>query len=233
MKGPRDMQPPLPSQQPPAEEHSLFPPGLSEPIRRLLSAGLEVFSERGYHGATTRQIAARAGMSPAALYIHFRAKSDLLFTLSEMGHADILRRLEQAAATTPDPVRRIERLVEEFTYWHVHHYRIARVAQYEHTALSDEQSAVIRQLRRRTDAVIRKALTDGERAGVIEVEDLTGVSIAISSLAIDIVRWAEFGPKWSPERLIKLNSRLVLAMLSAKPPARDEREPPVPDGLPA
>ena len=37
-----------------------------EPARRLLVAGLELFAAQGFHGTTTRDIAARAGMSPAA-----------------------------------------------------------------------------------------------------------------------------------------------------------------------
>ncbi|MGW3416419.1 helix-turn-helix domain-containing protein, partial [Streptomyces sp. NPDC000888] len=45
--------------------------------RRLLVAAVEAFAERGYHATTTRDIAGRAGMSPAALYIHYKTKEEL------------------------------------------------------------------------------------------------------------------------------------------------------------
>ncbi len=38
---------------------------------RLLDAGLAVFSEVGYHGATIREIAGRAGTNIAAISYHF------------------------------------------------------------------------------------------------------------------------------------------------------------------
>jgi AcrR family transcriptional regulator len=45
-----------------------------EAARKLLVAAVEAFAERGYHATTTRDIAGRAGMSPAALYIHYKTK---------------------------------------------------------------------------------------------------------------------------------------------------------------
>ena len=54
--------------------------------RRLLLAAVEAFAERGYHTTTTRDIAGRAGMSPAALYIHYKTKEELLHRISRIGH---------------------------------------------------------------------------------------------------------------------------------------------------
>lgn len=44
---------------------------------RILRAAAAEFEERGYDGATTRAIAARAGVDPAAIHHHFGTKSDL------------------------------------------------------------------------------------------------------------------------------------------------------------
>lgn len=194
----------------------------SAPVRRLLEAGLDVFAERGFHAATTREIAARAGMSPAALYIHFRAKTDVLYTLSRLGHVEVLRQLHDTSATTADPIERIRRLVETFTAFHVHNHRLGRVAQYEHRALEGEQYESILELRRKIDGVLRQALVEAMRAGVLEIDDISGVLTAIASLCIDVVRWRETGPRWSAERLSKLNGRLVLSMLGVHGPATTE-----------
>jgi AcrR family transcriptional regulator len=45
---------------------------------RILDAALEVFSERGFEGATVRQIAAKVGVSDPALYAHFKSKKRFL-----------------------------------------------------------------------------------------------------------------------------------------------------------
>src|SRR5882757_10186823 len=68
-----------------------------EAARRLLVAAVEAFAERGYHATTTRDIAGRAGMSPAALYIHYKTKEELHHRISRIGHEKALEILRTAA----------------------------------------------------------------------------------------------------------------------------------------
>ncbi len=50
-----------------------------DPTRaRLLRAGLQLLAERGYRGATTREIARRAGLNEVTLFRHFGGKDALL-----------------------------------------------------------------------------------------------------------------------------------------------------------
>ena len=51
--------------------------GESNARERILEAATQEFGERGYDGATTRAIAARAGVDPALLHHHFGTKGDL------------------------------------------------------------------------------------------------------------------------------------------------------------
>lgn len=54
------------------------PPAGEAPGReRILAAAATEFEEHGYDGATTRAIAARAGVDAAAIHHHFGTKSDL------------------------------------------------------------------------------------------------------------------------------------------------------------
>jgi AcrR family transcriptional regulator len=51
-----------------------------EPTReRLLEAASDAFAERGFAGATVTGIAARVGVTPAAVYNHFGSKDELLY----------------------------------------------------------------------------------------------------------------------------------------------------------
>jgi len=52
-----------------------------ETLRRLLRAAAEILETRGLEAATIPQIAARAGLSPGAVYRRFRDKDALLRTL--------------------------------------------------------------------------------------------------------------------------------------------------------
>ena len=49
--------------------------------QRLLDAALEVFSARGFHGATLEQIAAVAGFTTGVVYSRFASKADLFLAL--------------------------------------------------------------------------------------------------------------------------------------------------------
>ncbi len=44
----------------------------------ILQAGLELLAEKGYKGATTRAIAAKAGISEVTLFRHYPSKQDLM-----------------------------------------------------------------------------------------------------------------------------------------------------------
>ncbi len=86
-----------------------------ESSRLLLLSALDAFLARGYHAATTREIAERAGMSPAAVYVHWKAKSDLLFEISRIGHQAVLDVVEQALEqASDDPVERVHAFVSAF-----------------------------------------------------------------------------------------------------------------------
>ena len=81
----------------------------------LLLSALDAFLARGYHAATTREIGERAGMSPAAVYVHWKAKHDLLFEISRIGHQAVLEVVEQALAqASDDPVERVHAFVSAF-----------------------------------------------------------------------------------------------------------------------
>ncbi|WP_084529215.1 helix-turn-helix domain-containing protein [Nocardia crassostreae] len=56
-----------------------FPDGRN----RILHAAVSAFAEYGFHATTTRDIAARAGLSPAGLYVHFNSKEEVLHRISQ------------------------------------------------------------------------------------------------------------------------------------------------------
>jgi AcrR family transcriptional regulator len=48
---------------------------------RILDVALELFNEQGYDATSLREIAERLGVTKAALYYHFKSKSDILLAL--------------------------------------------------------------------------------------------------------------------------------------------------------
>lgn len=179
----------------------LWPQIQPDAARRLLMAGAESFAERGFHATTTRHIASGAGMSPAALYVHFPSKAALLFEISRRGHELTLEMMEEAVSRGSDPVERMRTLVEEFIAWHAERHTVARVVQYELAALPEEDFRVVAGLRRRAGQVVRDLIADGVASGVFKVTDVCTASRAVLSLGIDVARWYPGRTPESPAEL--------------------------------
>lgn len=72
--------------------------------RQLVRAAVRAFAKDGFHGATTRSIAAEAGVAEALLYRHFASKRALYLSSVELTAdrmVDALRRILDDHATEP------------------------------------------------------------------------------------------------------------------------------------
>ncbi|MFF0287455.1 TetR/AcrR family transcriptional regulator [Streptomyces sp. NPDC005262] len=187
-----------------------------EAARRLLVAAVDAFAERGYHATTTRDIAGRAGMSPAALYIHYKTKEELLHRISRIGHDRALLLLETAADAEGTASERLAHAVRSFVRWHAEGHTTARVVQYELDALGPEHRTEIVALRRRSDAVIRRIISEGVEAGEFDVPDIPGTTLAVLSLCIDVARWFSAQGSRTPDEVGALYADLVLRMVAAQ-----------------
>ena len=183
--------------------------------RRLLVAALNSFATNGFHAATTRDIADRAGMSSAAVYVHYRAKVDLLYKISKLSHDTVLAEVKQALEGSDDPVDRLSRYIFVFAEYHATNHTIARVSQYELDALTKPQFRKVADVRRKTTGLLRDIVTAGNDQGVFDVPDVAGTTRAILSVCIDIARWYEPERAARPEDISELYSGLALRMVGA------------------
>jgi AcrR family transcriptional regulator len=179
--------------------------------RRMLIAAAHAFAGKGYHATTTRDIASLAGMSPAAVYIHYRSKEELLFNISLVGHETSLALLSAIGGS--DATDRMKNAVAAFAGWHAEYHTTARVVQYELGALTSEHHAEVAELRRQIEQRMRSYIADGVAEGVFDVPDLKGATLAVLSLCIDVARWYRPDGKRTPDEIGALYADLVLRML--------------------
>ncbi len=190
-------------------------------VDRLLAAAAEAFADKGFHATTTRDIAARVGLSPAGVYVHFGSKEELLFELSLVGHRAALDVVslasgDRGATDGADPAARLQAVVSAFAVWHAQHRRTARVVQYELAALTPGHREAIVELRREIQARVRSLLEAGVAAGAFVVPDVPGTALALLSLAVDVARWYRPDGPRSPEDIGALYADLALRMVTAR-----------------
>ncbi len=182
---------------------------------RLARAALEAFAQRGFHGTTTRDISAAAGMSPAALYVHHRSKEELLFELAHVGHLRVLELVRASVARSDDPVTQLGDLVEDFVRDHAVVHTGARVINYELAALSEAHRAEILAVRHEIDLVVRGVVDRGVAAGAFTTPDARMTTLALLSLGIDVARWYRDEGRWTPDEVAAHYRLLALRMVDA------------------
>jgi AcrR family transcriptional regulator len=96
---------------------------------RVLSAALDLFSELSFEGATTREIAARAGVTQPLLNYHFSSKEELW----QAAVNGLFGELTEVLATRATGLRGVDELttakllVREFIYFSARHPQLHRI----------------------------------------------------------------------------------------------------------
>ncbi len=200
----------------PAVTDNLWAGVTPKAAQRLLVAAIETFAERGYHATTTRDIAARAAMSPAAVYIHYPTKEDLLYQIMMVGHQRALTVIKDAVQGIADPPERAAALVRTFARWHAAHSATAQVITYEMSALTPEHVAEVAGLRRQIERLARDTVAQGVSDGVFTVPDVAGATRAVISLVMDISRWFGHQRRQTADQVADLYATLTLQMLGCR-----------------
>ncbi|MGV9864753.1 TetR/AcrR family transcriptional regulator [Rhodococcus koreensis] len=189
--------------------------GTSKAAARIRAAAIEVFAAKGYGATTTREIAASLDLSPGAVYPHYKTKESLLFAVSLEGHDAALAAVTQADRPTDSPTERLAATVTAYVRWHAHNHAVARVVQHELRSLSREHFTVIVDIRRATSRVFMRIVEAGEAAGEFRTIDVEAVTLAITSLGVDVSRWFPSNAYSDPDVLAARYVELALRMVGA------------------
>ena len=184
---------------------------------RLATAAAAAFAESGFHATTTRDIAAAAGMSPAAVYVHHSSKEELLHSISEGGHQVTLQLVRDAIAASTDPRGQVAGAIRAMSENHAENHIVARVVNYELDALSAEHREQILGLRQQISAELQAVVERGVAAGVFTTPHPRMAANSLLSLAVDVARWYHEGGSWTPAHVGEFNADAALRIVGAKP----------------
>src|ERR1700758_1874186 len=76
-------------------------------LAEILDYATEAFAEKGYEGASMRDLSRLSGISLAGLYYYFESKEKLLYIIQQHTFNTIMERLRERLATSSDPQERI------------------------------------------------------------------------------------------------------------------------------
>jgi AcrR family transcriptional regulator len=76
-------------------------------LGKILAHATEVFYDKGYEGASMRDLSRTSGMSLAGLYYYFESKEKLLYLIQKHTFTTVVERLQQRLHRVDDPEARI------------------------------------------------------------------------------------------------------------------------------
>jgi AcrR family transcriptional regulator len=185
----------------------------SPTVRRLLLAGVDAFWRDGFHASSTRDIAKRAKLSPAAVYVHFKAKEDLLFDIIKYVAENLRDRLLEAAAQGGTPTELLSRLVHAYVALPARMYKASLVANTEFNSLTEPQRKQIVKIRDELEAIVGDCLAAGKESGEFKFDDLSLTRMAVVSLCRSTLLWYSPRGRLTPEAIGDYYADLVVRMV--------------------
>jgi AcrR family transcriptional regulator len=109
----------------------------------ILAAARDVIARRGFHQASTREIARAAGLSLAGLYHYVGGKDELLFLILDRTLDRLLGALDAACATAATPEARLLALVHTHLEFGVRDAAALKIVNRDYTELAEPRRGEI------------------------------------------------------------------------------------------
>ncbi|MCW0214589.1 MAG: TetR/AcrR family transcriptional regulator [Pseudonocardia sp.] len=182
----------------------------------IIEASIEVMAAHGYHGTSVRDIALRAGLSPAALYHHFPSKQAVLATIMERGIEALLSRTAAALECAgDDPADRLRALVEVQVLFHLEDQRGTLLGTSELRALEEPVLTPHLAKRHTQQRYFYAVVREGVEQGVFRTTLPDEAARAIVVMCTGVAGWfSDKGAVGRPE-MVERYQRLSLDMVGA------------------
>src|SRR5262245_13015643 len=141
-------------------------------LGEILQHATEVFCEKGYDGASMRDLSRATRMSLAGLYYYFESKERLLYLIQKHTFSTIVARLRERLKQVEDPEQRVRVFIHNHVEYFLANQEAMKVLSHEDEALKNGFGSEIAGIKR-----------EYYRICVSLVEDLTrakGLKLAVS-----------------------------------------------------
>jgi AcrR family transcriptional regulator len=190
----------------------------------ILDAAARVFADRGYHGATTQDIADVLGIRQASLYYYLPSKEVALEHVCVRGVAGYVERATAIAAGRGGASDKLSALVHNHLEPLRQRAADVRVFLTERHHLPDASRKRIGRLARRYERIVEGVLAAGVRSGEFRADlDARLAALAMMGLCNAAPAWYGKEPGASVDRIAREFARLLLAGMVARPLNRPRR----------
>lgn len=144
-------------------------------LGHILDHATEVFCEKGYEGASMRDLSRATGMSLAGLYYYFESKERLLFLIQKHTFTTILEKLKALLENVTDPEQRIRFFILNHLQYFVSNQQGLKVLSHEDESLKNGLSSEIAGIKREYYRICLELMEDLRRRRGLDFNTRTAV----------------------------------------------------------
>lgn len=181
----------------------------------IFTAALTAFSERGFNGASMRDIATRAGTSLSNLYNYVPGKSNLLADVLKRANDNLLAALGDGLEGASTPTDRLRAAVQTYVLWSARNQMAGTVAVGEFRYLAGADRDAVVAARDRTQNLFTEIVLHGVELGEFGTSHPREAARNIVLLCSAFATWYRAEGSKTPEQMARTQSRLALAMVEA------------------
>jgi AcrR family transcriptional regulator len=133
-------------------------------LARVLQHAARIFCDKGYEGASMRDLSRAAGMSLAGLYHYFSSKDELLYLIQKHTFETIIASLRARLEKSADPEQRIRLFIENHLEYALANKEAMKVLTHEDDTLKNEHGAEVRAIKREYYRICLDLLEDLRKA---------------------------------------------------------------------
>lgn len=182
----------------------------------ILEAASRLFSTKGYHGTTIRDISDASGILSGSLYAHIKSKEDLLFEITNYGAEAFLTSLEPIVKGPGSAEEKLRRGLAAHIRVVADNLEAATVFFHEWQGLSDERRAMIQEKRDAYEALWARILEEGMVRGEFDLPDPKFARLLTLSAANWLYHWYRPEGPMQPEEVADRLATNLLSGLSKK-----------------
>lgn len=190
-----------------------FPPLDIDPV---LAAAIDSFVETGYHGATMRSIAKRAGMSVPGVYHHYRDKQDLLVRALDLTMDELHRRVGAAREEASTGRDRVTRVVEALALFHTHRRELAFIGASEMRSLNPDNRRRITASRNEIQYLLDEDIDTALTEENLSTAHARAAGRAISTMCTALPQWFRLDGPATPEQIATEYADFALGLLGIR-----------------
>jgi AcrR family transcriptional regulator len=149
------------------------PSRFDQRLSQILAHATDVFDEKGYEGASMRDLSRASGMSLAGLYYYFESKEKLLYLIQRHTFTTILERLRTRLEGVTDPESRVRVFILNHLEYFLANQKAMKVLSHEDEVLKNGYGAEIATIKREYVRICLQLMDDLKRARDLEFSSRT------------------------------------------------------------